>query len=170
MAKTHNQESAAPPGLRDWPGFQVFKAGWWVLRRIEDELPRVGLRGKHFLVLTMLGADETLSQQQMATYMSLDPTQMVALIDELEEADLVRRSPDPKDRRRHSLSLTAQGRGVLKKAQAIVDEIDEEIFSPLSAAERSRLNELIDQLMEPYWSERLVPPRQRASRRSTAQG
>jgi DNA-binding MarR family transcriptional regulator len=156
-------DTAAPPGLRDWPGFQVFKAGWWVLRRIEDELPRVGLRGKHFLVLTMLGADETLSQQQMATYMSLDPTQMVALIDELEEADLVRRSPDPKDRRRHALSLTSEGRSVLKKAKAIVDEIDEEIFAPLNSSERGRLSELVEQLMEPYWSDRLVPPRQRST-------
>jgi hypothetical protein len=32
-----------------------------------------------------------------------------------------------------------------------------------SASERSRLNELIDEVMEPYWSDRLVPPRQRST-------
>jgi DNA-binding MarR family transcriptional regulator len=144
--------TAAPPGLRDWPGFQLYKAGWWLEQRCEQELAgRLGLRGRHFTVLTMLQASSDLSQQQMAAYMSLDPTLMVALIDELERQGLCRRTRHPSDRRRYAITITPAGSALLEQGLAIVGEIEQEILAPLSEPERQELARMLTRVMEPYW-------------------
>lgn len=163
MTSSRQHASAAPPGARDWPGFQVYKCGWWLEQQVERALEPLGLRGRHYLVLIMLGADGSLSQQQMATYMSLDPTRMVALIDELESRGLCQRERDQNDRRRYAIGLTAEGRRTLRRARRVVDAIGDEVFAPLEASEREQLVELMDRVMEPYWSEKIVPPRKRAA-------
>jgi DNA-binding MarR family transcriptional regulator len=162
LAMRTAMSTAAPPGLRDWPAFQLFKCGWWIEQRVEQALEPLGLRGRHFMVLTMLGADPSLSQQQMATYMSLDPTPVVALIDDLEREGLCERGRDPDDRRRNVVRLTTKGRQRLRRARAVVADIDADLLAPLSETERAKLAELISRVMEPYWSEKLVPPRRRA--------
>jgi MarR family transcriptional regulator, lower aerobic nicotinate degradation pathway regulator len=158
---TAKTQSAAPPGVGKWPGFQVFKCGWWLQLRSEIELEPLGINGRDFLVLTMLDADATLSQQQMATYMTLDPTQMVAVIDGLERDGLCKRTRNPEDRRRYAIQITSKGRHLLVRALNVVERIDEEIFAPLSAREREQLMDMMDRVMEPYWSEKIVPPRGR---------
>ena len=45
---------------------------------------------------------------------SLDRTTMVALIDELEQAGLVRRRTHPDDRRKNAVELTPAGRDTLR--------------------------------------------------------
>jgi DNA-binding MarR family transcriptional regulator len=146
-----------------WPGFEVFKCGWWLQLRSEIELDPLGINGRDFLVLVMLDADATLSQQQMATYMTLDPTQMVAVIDGLERDGLCRRTRNTQDRRRYAIQITPKGRQLLGRAVKVVEKIDEEIFAPLSAREREQLMDMMDRVMEPYWSEKIVPPRSRRS-------
>jgi DNA-binding MarR family transcriptional regulator len=158
---TAKKQSAAPPGVARWAGFQVFKCGWWLQLRSEIELEPLGINGRDFLVLAMLDADATLSQQQMATYLTLDPTQMVAVIDGLERDGFCKRTRNPDDRRRYAIQITAKGRQLLGRALKVVKRIDEEIFAPLSANEREQLMEMMDRVMEPYWSEKIVPPRGR---------
>jgi DNA-binding MarR family transcriptional regulator len=151
--------TAAPPGLRDIPIFQVYKCGWWFEQRVEHALATLGIRGRHLMVLTMLQASDDLSQQQMATYMSLDPTLMVALIDELERQGLCERTRDPGDRRRYLVRITAAGRRLFRKGRSIIDEIQADILSPLTEGERETVADAMTRVMEPYWSEKIQPPR-----------
>jgi DNA-binding MarR family transcriptional regulator len=154
--------TAAPPGLSDWPAFQLYKFGWWFEQRVERALAEVGIRGRHFMVLSMLQADEDLSQQQMATYMSLDPTLMVALVDELENQGLCERTRHPRDRRRYLVRLTPAGRRVLRKGQRIIDDIQTDMLAPLTDAERASLGRVIARVMEPYWANKIEPPRRKS--------
>ena len=156
-------ETAAPPGLRDWPGFQLWKCGWWLGDRVERGLVPLGIRGRHFMVLTMLQSSEEPSQQEMATYMSLDPTTMVGIVDELEAQELCERVRHPDDRRRYVVRLTAKGRRLARRARAIADEIAADVLAPLDAAEQGRLRAMMDRVMEPYWSEKIEPRRRRAT-------
>jgi DNA-binding MarR family transcriptional regulator len=154
--------TASPPGLRDWPAFQLYKCGWWLQQRVGGETQPLGLGGRHFMVLTMLQASSELSQQEMATFMSLDPTLMVALIDDLEAQGLCERTRNPADRRRYVVRITAKGRRLYRRARAVSDRIEADVFGPLAEDEQARLAETLTRVMEPYWAEKQEPPRRRA--------
>jgi len=143
-----------PPGLSVLLGFQFAKCGSWLEQRLADGLAPHGLKVRHFLVLAMLGEAATLSQQQMATYLSLDPTLMVALIDDLERQRLVERTRDPADRRRYAIRITAKGRQSLAKARTVADAVGDEVFAPLDRAERRQLADMLGRVMAAYWDGR----------------
>lgn len=153
-----------PAGLASVTGFQLSKCGWWMEQRLEEALEPLGLRVRHFLVLAMLSSSGTLSQQEMAGYLLLDPTLMVGLVDDLEERGLCERSRDPKDRRRHSVRITGEGRDVHRRARALADEVGAEVFGPLSRDELRAVAGAIERVMEPFWTEQAVRPRRRTAR------
>jgi len=140
-----------PPGLRDWTGFLLYKCGWWVQRQTEAALGAIGLRDRHLMALAMLSSETGLSQQDLARHLSLDPTLVVALIDDLEGRGLCERGRHPEDRRRHAIRLTPKGRRVYREARALAVEVGDEIFAPLDRAERAQLTEMLGRVMAPLW-------------------
>jgi DNA-binding MarR family transcriptional regulator len=156
MSSARNEDAkgvmtGAPPGLGTWPAFLLYKAGWVLQGLFERAIEPFGLKGRHFLVLTMLAADDTLSQQEISEAMSVDPNIMVSLVDDLEEWGLAERRRNPKDRRRYVVSLTDEGRSVYEEARRTVEEVEASFFSVLSDEEREHLGDMAGRLMAPYW-------------------
>lgn len=78
---------------------------------------------------------------------------LVAVINELAERGLVERTPDPADRRRNVITLTAGGRRPAppaRKLEQLLAAAQEELLSPLSAAEREQLVGLLGHLVAPH--------------------
>lgn len=140
-----------PPGLAEWSGFVFFKAGWALQEAIEAALAPVGLRARHFVVMTLAAADAGLSQQDMSRAMSVDPTTMVELVDALVDAGLATRGRNPNDRRRSTLFLTPKGSATLNEARRIVADAEDQFFDPLTASERRALASMTTRLMAPHW-------------------
>src|SRR5580765_2059087 len=67
--------------------------------RIAEALETLGLTPALFGLLNVLGAREGAIQQELGSVMGIDPSTMVALVDELEAAGLAKRRPCPTDRR-----------------------------------------------------------------------
>ncbi|MFI0452545.1 MarR family winged helix-turn-helix transcriptional regulator [Actinomadura sp. 6N118] len=154
-------DSALPEGLANVLGFQLSKCGWWLEQRLEEALQPLEIRVRHYLVLAMLSSRETLSQQEMATYLLLDPTLMVGLVDDLEALGLCERARDPKDRRRYSVRITAEGRALHERARALADQVRAEVFGPLSPEELRTVAKAIGRVMEPFWTEQTERPRRK---------
>lgn len=140
-----------PPGLRDWTGFLLYKCGFWVQRETEIALRKLDLRDRHLMVLAILSSEDGLSQQDLARHLSLDPTLVVALLDDLEERGFCERIRHPADRRRHVVQLTAKGRRAYRDAKALAVKVGDAIFAPLDRDERAQLTELLKRVMEPLW-------------------
>jgi len=85
------------------------------------------------MALTILNADETQSQQDLAKHLSLDPTLVVALVDDLEEKGLCKRVRDTQDRRRHVIELTPKGRREYRDLRALSAKVGD-ASSPRSTA------------------------------------
>src|SRR6202162_6392398 len=68
-----------------------------------------GLRPRHLIALKLLSEQGPVSQQGLAESLSLDPSNVVGLLNELEERELITRRRDPTDRRRHIVELSARG-------------------------------------------------------------
>lgn len=102
-----------------------------------------GLRVRSYSVLALACGGLRPTQRQLAEFLRLDPSQIVALVDELESAGLVRREPDPGDRRTKVVVATAEGEQRYVGAQAATARAEDVALSGLTAAERATLRELM---------------------------
>src|SRR5580693_6768969 len=78
-------------------------------RAAEASMAPGGLRPRHLIALKLLSEHGPASQQGLAEALSLDPSNVVGLLNELEERELIVRRRDPADRRRHIVELSATG-------------------------------------------------------------
>jgi DNA-binding MarR family transcriptional regulator len=111
--------------------------------RTADALASLGLTPALFAVLNVLGAREGTIQQQLSTDMGIDPSAMVKLINELEEAGLAERRRRPNDRRAWEVKITPNGRDALQRAKKLASDVEDEVLAGLTAADRRQLLTLL---------------------------
>ena len=109
-------------------------------------LAAIGMRPAEYAVLHQLEDAGPISQQALGRSLRIHPSNLVALIDDLEAAGHVLRPRDPEDRRRYLLELTPSGRRRLAQAQEAALEAELELLAPLSPTERERLRDLLGRL------------------------
>jgi DNA-binding MarR family transcriptional regulator len=112
-------------------------------RAAESSLAPSGLRPRHLVALRLLSDHGPASQQGLADVLSLDPSNVVGLLNELEERDLITRRRDPADRRRHIVELSIQGEDELQTAQQRLSRAEDDVLRALSLEERATLHELL---------------------------
>jgi MarR family transcriptional regulator, lower aerobic nicotinate degradation pathway regulator len=124
--------------------------------RTAEMLEQIGLTPALFAVLNVLGAREGAIQQQLSADMGIDPSAMVKLINELEDAGLARRQRRPGDRRAWEVSITPKGVRALERARRTIARVEDEVLAGLSAGDRSQLLALMRQALasapaQPPW-------------------
>jgi DNA-binding MarR family transcriptional regulator len=119
-------------------------------RRLRDAeapvLARAGLTMWEYVTLARLARAPAESQQALAATMGYDKTRLIALLDGLEQRELITRAPEPPDRRAHKVRLTAAGRRRFDAAQRGIRALEEELLSPLPAADRDTLRDALARL------------------------
>jgi DNA-binding MarR family transcriptional regulator len=60
----------------------------------------------------------------------------------------VERSPDPEDKRRNIITITAAGRRETRRLEKRVEQVREELLASLSAEEREQLTALLSRALE----------------------
>lgn len=118
-----------------------------ILRRLrgaaEIEVAKVGLRTRHIIALTLLRDFGEQGQAGLAESLGIDPTNVVALLNELESDGLVERRRSPLDRRRHTVVLTTAGAARLAEAECALAALEHRMFAGLSHAELTALHDLL---------------------------
>src|SRR5271154_476313 len=112
-------------------------------RAAEASMAPGGRRPRHLIALKLLSEHGPASQQGLAEALSLDPSNVVGLLNELEERGLITRRRDPADRRRHIVELSASGEDELACADARLSRVEDELLGALSAEERETLYGLL---------------------------
>jgi DNA-binding MarR family transcriptional regulator len=112
-------------------------------RAAELSMSPGGLRPRHLIALRLLSEQGPVSQQGLADALSLDPSNVVGLLNELEERGLITRRRDPADRRRHIVELSAAGEKELACTQARLGLVEDELLGALTADERDTLYHLL---------------------------
>jgi DNA-binding MarR family transcriptional regulator len=112
-------------------------------RAAETSMAPGGLRPRHLIALRLLKEHGPANQQDLAEALSLDPSNVVGLLNELEQRELISRRRDRADRRRHIVDLSAQGEDQLNLAYAQLGLIEDVLLSALTADERDTLYRLL---------------------------
>lgn len=119
-------------------------------RAIQETFSDFGLNVGEFDVLATLrrtGQPYQLSPTELFNTMMVSSGTMTHRIDRLEQADLVRRNPDPSDRRGTLIQLTDKGFSVIEKAVEAHVANEHRLVSGLEAAERQALDQLLRKLL-----------------------
>lgn len=123
---------------------------------VEQVYGRFGIGRPDFDVLATLrrsGEPYELSPGALAASMMISSGGTTARLDRLERAGLVRRSPDPHDRRALVVGLTERGRTLVDEAVAAGVERQEELLARLPARKQAQLTALLRELLEPLEKE-----------------
>jgi DNA-binding MarR family transcriptional regulator len=112
-----------------------------------DALAPLELHVKQQGLLTILATEGPQSQQGIGSWMKMDRTTMVALVDSLEERGYVRRERNPDDRRAYLLQLTPSGRKIQQEAIRAMRGAEEEFLAALTPTERDELRDLLAKLV-----------------------
>ena len=147
MAKT--AQRTAPPGIaKRWPTLLVIKLGRITLHRFTEALEPYGIRPRHVAALIELRDSGELTQQALCGHLHLDPTTLVAILNELEENGFATRRRDPQDRRRHLVDISKKGLAVIDKVSKVMDDVEEDLLDGLDETERESFEGLLTSMWE----------------------
>jgi DNA-binding MarR family transcriptional regulator len=105
---------------------------------IEAELPvlaRHGITMWGYVVLNALQDAPQSTQSALAEKIGADKTRIIATLDDLQAAGLIKREPDPADRRARLLSITPAGNGVRREVQGEIQRNEDRLLAELPPAE-----------------------------------
>jgi len=126
----------------------------WALGRASQNAQRLvrqhmtdgGVRTQHYHVLASLADDGEAAQATLADRIGFDRSDLVTLLDELEELKLLARRVDSADRRRKIVAITPAGEKQLDLMDELIYAAEADLLEPLTPAERKTLLALLRRL------------------------
>jgi len=154
---TSAQGPCLPLELISSPVIVLGRMGFEIKRHAIEVLEAAGSGLYDYSVLALLAEGASETQASIADTLNLDRSQLVGLLDGLEQRGLIERRRDPNDRRRHMVSLTADGERQLGRLRELVKQIEDHFLAPLDADERYQLYRLLFRVAA-YHDTRFVRP------------
>ena len=130
--------------------FSVLRVAQLIQDRLESALAPSGLSLAKLGALRHLAqAREPLALGQLAERIACVKSNVTQLVDRLEADGLVRRVPDPEDRRSVRASITDQGLSRFEAGEAALLDAENRLTAELSAADQQHLSALLARLSGP---------------------
>ncbi|GGU74338.1 hypothetical protein GCM10010211_45240 [Streptomyces albospinus] len=139
----------APSRIRALPSWLLGRAAARGHRLVAEALATEGMRMMHHAVLSAVAELGPVSQAELGRTVGIDPKDMVAIVNDLQGDGLVTRTPDPKDRRKNAVEISAEGQRRLRRTQRLGDAANAELTAALSDEERAQLIALLTRIVAP---------------------
>ena len=110
----------------------------------DRQVSALGVTRAQWMVLARLARRPGCSQTELADMMEMERATAGRLVDRLEENGLVRREPDPTDRRVRRVFPTELATGQQAQMRAVADAIVDDALSDLNAEQRETLMTLME--------------------------
>jgi DNA-binding MarR family transcriptional regulator len=146
---TTDTKVASAPGIaQQWPTLLMIKLGRITMHRFTEALEPFGIRPRHVATLIELRDRGELTQQSLCGQLHLDPTNLVAILNDLERRGYATRRRDPDDRRRHLVQVSKKGLAVIDKVSQAMDGVEDELLEGFGAAEREQVASLLTSIWD----------------------
>lgn len=136
-----------PERLRQLPTWLTAEVARKGRRLVNASLAQDGRHRQHFTVLTSLAEQGPASQAELGRRLSIDRSDLHALLAELEADGFVARARDESDRRRNVVTLTRSGKGALARLDRRIDAAQDALLEPLTVSERRELKRLLQKIL-----------------------
>jgi DNA-binding MarR family transcriptional regulator len=140
-------DDSTPSALMATPSWLLTQSAMHAHRIIAEAFAAGNARGYHYRLLATLAEFGAASQASLGRRTGIDRSDVVAALNELAEKGFVQRAPDPEDGRRNIITVTPAGRQQLKRLDRLVKQAQDEVFAPLSTADRATLGRLLAQVL-----------------------
>jgi MarR family transcriptional regulator, lower aerobic nicotinate degradation pathway regulator len=128
----------------------LYRRRFLALLADEEWVARSGARPPTYGVLTVLAHEGPVSQREVCDHLGIHPSDLVDLVDVIEDQGWVERRRDPADRRRYQLTLTPAGRRILARYDELAARAEAQVLEPLTETERRRLNDLVSKVVNSH--------------------
>ncbi|WP_240917742.1 MarR family winged helix-turn-helix transcriptional regulator [Phycicoccus sp. HDW14] len=127
-----------------------------LVMRVARDLRRTGMTAyepydlapHHARALRVVAHHGTMRLGELAQHLRVAPRSVTDVVDALEDRRLVRRSPDPTDRRAQVVGLTEEGRRLVDEVDAARRTGAEAYFGRLPERDRASLRRILERLDE----------------------
>ncbi|MFD0318340.1 MarR family winged helix-turn-helix transcriptional regulator [Streptomyces flavalbus] len=137
-----------PPAIRALPSWLLSRAAARGRTLMADALAAEGLKVWHHVVLLAVRDLAPVAQADLGRRVRLDAKDLVGVLDDLQSAGLAVRAPDPRDRRKNAVSLTAEGARLLVRCERAAGAANDALLGPLTPAERERFTGMLARIAD----------------------
>ncbi len=124
----------------------------WLTRAMVDaEEPVLRAHGVEmwdYVVLSALEDGPSSTQSELAAAVRRDKTRLIPILDRLETRGLLRRTPDPADRRNRVVEMTPTGRELLASCRTEIRGVEAELLAGIEPAERAVFVDVLERLAD----------------------
>jgi DNA-binding MarR family transcriptional regulator len=142
---SRNPRTDVEPPFRS-VAFMLSSLGYAISRRFHAVLEPLELEPGEFALMRAVAANDGEAQNALAERLHISPSWMVAIVDDLEQRELVERRPHAHDRRVRTLHLTVAGKKLMKQAERKAQAFDQQVTEQLSETELEQLLELLERV------------------------
>ncbi|WP_029008495.1 MarR family winged helix-turn-helix transcriptional regulator [Azospirillum halopraeferens] len=129
-------------------GYLASFAGRLFIRALERRIQPHGLYPGQLPPLLCLWEREGISQAELCRLVQVEQPTMANTLNRMERDDLIRRLPDPRDRRRALVYLTDRARALEEPVMKATELVNALATDGLSGDEREEFRRLMDKLVE----------------------
>ncbi|MCX4912154.1 MarR family winged helix-turn-helix transcriptional regulator [Streptomyces sp. NBC_00687] len=140
--------TAALERIQSLPSWLVGRVAARARGLVAEALATEGLKLMHHAVLAASSEYGPLAQAELGRRVAVDPKDVVGILNDLQQAGLVLRAPDPDDRRKNAVTITPKGADVLTRCAALAEAANTELLAPLTPDEQGQLTALLTRLHE----------------------
>ncbi|HLS76491.1 MAG TPA: MarR family winged helix-turn-helix transcriptional regulator [Nocardia sp.] len=137
----------APERLTSKPSWLLTQLAVHAKKLSTDCFAEAGARGYHYRILATLAEFGPASQIDLGRRGNIDRSDVVAAVNQLADQGCVERAPDPADRRRNIVTLTAAGERLLHRLDRALDEVQDGLLAPLGPDDREEFTRLLARLL-----------------------
>jgi DNA-binding MarR family transcriptional regulator len=130
-------------------GYNARRAALVAIEAFLAGMAEFALRPVDFSVLSLVGRNAGITSRQLSAALGIQPSNLVAIVNQLEQRGLLARQPHPRDGRAMGLSLTADGQKLARRAERKAAELEAAVAARLDADEQQTLLRLLRKVYAP---------------------